>query len=326
MSMLDSHEHVDNERGGAAAEERSAKVAVICFPLVILVGAVIAYLSPETFVGFKPLVNPMLMLIMFSMGLTITLPDLGEVARRPLPIIAGVACQFIVMPVSALLISRALGFNEAITFGLILLGSVPGGTASNVIAYLAKGDVALSVAMTSVSTLVSPLATPALMVLLTGRSAELNAAGMTISLLKVVLVPVLAGLALRWLAGKVVDRILPALPWISIAVIGFVMVIVVSGARDKLAVVGLVVVAGVALQNVIGFVFGYVSAKLLKEDEPACRTTSIEVATQNSGLAAAMSAQFYSPEAALPGAIAAMYANVSGAIFAAIMRHRHRAV
>ncbi|CAB0844090.1 bile acid:sodium symporter family protein [Corynebacterium diphtheriae] len=226
------------------------------------------------------------------------------------------------MPLSAVAISSILGFDQSLTIGLILLGSVPGGTASNVLAYLAKGDVALSVAMTSVSTLVSPFATPLIMLLLAGESAEVNASGMMVSLLKTVLIPVGFGLILRFFAQRFVDTVLPVLPWLSIVVIGIVMMTVVAGAHAKLALVGIVVVLGVAIQNLIGFIAGYWSARTVRQSEASCRTTSIEVATQNSGLAASMATQFFTPEAALPGAVATICANISGAIYEAIVRRK----
>ncbi|MBG9246509.1 bile acid:sodium symporter family protein [Corynebacterium diphtheriae bv. mitis] len=322
MSMVDSHEKQCGDTGEVTTEDRSSAIAVLVFPVLMIVGAIIAYQTPETFVGFKPYLNPMLMFIMFAMGLTITPPDLKEVARRPWPIVLGVVCQFIVMPLSAVAISSILGFDQSLTIGLILLGSVPGGTASNVLAYLAKGDVALSVAMTSVSTLVSPFATPLIMLLLAGESAEVNASGMMASLLKTVLIPVGFGLILRFFAQRFVDAVLPVLPRLSIVVIGIVMMTVVAGAHAKLATVGIVVVLGVAIQNFIGFIAGYWSARAVRQPEASCRTTSIEVATQNSGLAASMATQFFTPEAALPGAVATIYANISGAIYAAIVRRK----
>ncbi|MFA1461415.1 bile acid:sodium symporter family protein [Corynebacterium diphtheriae] len=321
MSMVDSHEKQCGDTGEVTTEDRSSAIAVLVFPVLMIVGAIIAYQTPETFVGFKPYLNPMLMFIMFAMGLTITPPDLKEVARRPWPIALGVVCQFIVMPLSAVAISSILGFDQSLTIGLILLGSVPGGTASNVLAYLAKGDVALSVAMTSVSTLVSPFATPLIMLLLAGESAEVNASGMMVSLLKTVLIPVGFGLILRFFAQRFVDTVLPVLPWLSIVVIGIVMMIV-AGAHAKLALVGIVVALGVAIQNLIGFIAGYWSARTVRQSEASCRTTSIEVATQNSGLAASMATQFFTPEAALPGAVATICANISGAIYEAIVRRK----
>ncbi|AKK08739.1 bile acid:sodium symporter family protein [Corynebacterium testudinoris] len=316
-TFADSHRTTTD---GTTVEDRSATLAVLVFPVAILIGAAIAFFNPSMMEPFGPHVSTMLMIIMFCMGLTLTMPDLSTIARRPWPIFIGVACQYIIMPLSAVAAAWMLGFSPELTVGLIMLGSVPGGTASNVIAYLAKGDVALSVAMTSVSTLISPIVTPLLMLWLAGQSTEVDAMGMTISLLKTVLIPVSAGLLIRLFAGKLVDKILPILPWLSIIVIVLVLMTVVARSASVLITVGLIAVAGVAIQNFIGFLAGYLLPKVLKQDVASCRTTSIEVATQNSALASGLAGQFFSPEAAIPGAIATVWSNITGAIFAAFCR------
>nr|WP_276622101.1 MULTISPECIES: bile acid:sodium symporter family protein [unclassified Corynebacterium] len=303
-------------------EGRSEKFAVFIFPLVIVLCAVVAFLAPDTFTPLSNYTNQLLMVIMFSMGLTLTLPDMALVAKRPIPIALAVVCQYIVMPVSALLISKAFGFNEAVTVGLILLGSVPSGTASNVMTYLAKGDVALSVAMTSVSTLVSPLMTPFLMLTLAGQTTAVDGAGMVWSLVQTVLVPVILGLVLRSVATKAVDFVLPVLPWVAIFGVGAVVMAVVSKSQEALMIVGFVVFIGVAIQNFVGYVCGYYLAKITRQREAVARTAAIEIATQNSGLASALALQFFTPEAALPGVVAAVWANITGAIYAAISRRR----
>ncbi|MCK7664162.1 bile acid:sodium symporter family protein [Corynebacterium sp. CCM 9185] len=319
MSLLDSHS-APHPPETADMEERSATLAVLAFPAVVIIGAFIAYLMPDTFIPLKSWISPGLMVIMFCMGLTLTLPDIGTVVKRPWPIFLGVVAQYIVMPLSAVVVAKALNFGPEVAVGLLMLGSVPGGTASNVIAYLAKGDVALSVAMTSVSTLLSPIVTPMLMLYLADAQADVDAGGMTWSLVKTVLIPVGLGLILRVFFDRFVNMILPVLPWLSIGTIGMVLMVVVALSADKLAVVGLVVLLGVIIQNLLGYVVGYYAPKLLGQKTAACRTTAIEVSTQNSGLASAMATQFFSPEAAIPGAIAAIWANVSGALYAAIVR------
>ena len=164
--------------------------------------------------------------------------------------------------------------------------------------------------------------TPLLMLWLAGQTAEVDGAGMMWSLVQTVLIPVGLGLLLRVIASKAVDKVLPALPWVAIAGIGGVVTAVVSKSQDKLVTVGLVVFIGVAIQNLIGFLFGYYMAKLARQREAAARTTAIEVATQNSGLASALALQFFTPEAALPGVVAAVWANVTGAVFSAIVRRK----
>lgn len=301
-------------------EDKSAALAVAAFPAVILIAAAAAFFFPSAFTPLAPHVTTMLMIIMFSMDLTLTIPDFQEVARRPIPILIGVVAQFVVMPLGAVGVAKLLGLGPELAIGLLLLGSVPGGTASNVIAYLAKGDVALSVAMTSISTLLSPIMTPLLMLLLAGADTDVNAGGLAMGLVKTVLVPVIGGLVIHIIAPKLVEKVMPVLPWLSIVAIGAVVCPSVAKSSEKLASAGLVLFIAVMVHNLLGYTLGYLAAKMFKENVAACRTMAIEVGTQNSGLATGMAGQFFSPEAALPGAVATVVHNVNGAIIAFFMR------
>lgn len=306
--------------GTAAREERSARIAVFAFPAFILLGAALALLVPDPFIPLADHISVMIALIMLCMGLTLTLPDFSLVIRRPLPIVVGVLAQFVIMPLGAVAVAKLLGLNPMLGIGLLMLGSVPGGTTSNVVAYLARGDVALSVTMTSVSTLLSPLVTPVIMLLLAGEETPVNGASMAWSLVETVLLPVLAGLVIRVIFNRFVTMILPTLPWLSILAIGGVVFPAVAKSSETLMHVGLLVIAAVILHNLIGYVLGYFAAKVFGFSVPVARTTAIEVATQSAGLASGMSGKYWSPEAAIPGAVAAVWHNVSGALFAFIMR------
>ena len=189
------HQAVDEET--IARSQRSGRIAVTVFPLLILAGGVIAFLTPSTFASWSDYVPYGLMLIMFGMGLTLRIPDFALVLKRPLVVLMGVLAQFTIMPLTALLIARVLDLPDQLAAGLILLGCVPGGTASNVVAYLAKGDVALSVTMTSISTLLSPIVTPILTLWLAGQYLPVEAGSMAISIVQIVVVPITAGLILR---------------------------------------------------------------------------------------------------------------------------------
>lgn len=303
-----------------AREDRSAAIAVTAFPVFILVGTALAWIFPEPFVPLGDYITQFLMIIMFGMGLTLTIPDFKEIAKRPLPILIGVIAQFVIMPLGAVLVAKILGLNPMLAVGLLMLGSVPGGTSSNVITYLARGDVALSVAMTSVSTLVSPIMTPILMLLLAGAETEVDGAGMAMTLVQTVLVPVVGGLVLRYLLDRWIGYIAPVLPWISILGIGGVVFPTVANNVDLLVQMGLIVFAAVLLHNVLGYALGYFTGKVLKMPESYSRTMAVEIGTQSAGLASGMSAKFFSPEAALPGACAAVLHNITGAIFSAIAR------
>lgn len=302
------------------AADRSAALAVAAFPAFILIGSIIAFVFPAPFLPWTQYITYFLMIIMFGMGLTLTIPDFKEVVRRPVPVIIGVVAQFVIMPVGAVGVAKLLGLNPALAVGLLMLGSVPGDTSSNVIAYLAKGDVALSVAMTSVSTLIAPFMTPILMLLLAGANVDVDAAGMAKTLAQTVLIPVIGGIVLRYMLDSWMEKISPVLPWISILGIGGVVFPTVAKNKDALLQVGAIVFLAVLLHNVFGYVLGYYAAKLTGQPESYRRTVAVEVGTQSAGLSSGMAGKFFAPEAALPGAVAAVLHNITGAIYAWLVR------
>lgn len=304
------------------AEEASARRAVTVFPLLILAGAAAAFFLPSAFDGWSGYVVPALMVIMFGMGLTLTLPDFALVARRPLIVLLGVAMQYTVMPLLALGIATVLDLPPALAAGLILVGCVPGGTSSNVVTYLARGDVALSVTMTAVSTLLAPLLTPFITLWLAGQYLPVPVGDMAASIFQIVVVPIAAGLVLRALLPKLVDRVQPALPWISVLAITFVVVAVVSASSAALAAAGLTLVLAVVLHNGLGYAVGYGLATALKIPVASRRAVSVEVGMQNSGLASGLATQYFSPEAALPGAIFSVWHNISGGLLASLWGRR----
>lgn len=302
------------------AKDRSAAFAVAAFPVFILIGSTIAFFFPQPFLPLTQYITYFLMIIMFGMGLTLTIPDFREIARRPIPVLIGVVAQFVIMPLGAVFIAKLFGLNPMLAVGLLMLGSVPGGTSSNVIAYLSKGDVALSVAMTSVSTLIAPIMTPIIMLLLAGAEIQVDAAGMARSLAKTVLIPVIGGILLRYLLDAWMEKISPILPWISIIGIGGVVFPTVAKNKEALIEVGLIVFLAVLAHNVFGYVLGYYTSKVAGQPETYRRTVAIEVGTQSAGLSSGMAGQFFAPEAALPGAVAAVLHNITGAVYASLVR------
>ncbi|SDN67871.1 bile acid:Na+ symporter, BASS family [Actinomyces ruminicola] len=303
-------------------EDRSAYIAVTVFPLLILLAFAAAMLAPEALSPLAAGTNYALGIIMFGMGLTLTVPDFALVVRRPLPVLVGVAAQFVVMPIIAWTLTRIFQLDPALAAGVILVGCAPGGTSSNVISYLSRGDVALSVTMTSISTLLAPLMTPLLTQWLAGQYMPVDGGSMALSIVKIVLVPVVGGLVVRALLGRFVEPLLPVMPWISVLGICYVVIAVVSGSAAKIASAGLLVLLVVALHNCLGYLLGYLIGRVTSRDEKASRTTAIEVGMQNSGLAAGLAAQYFSPEAALPGAVFSIWHNLSGAVVAALFRRR----
>ncbi len=314
------------EATGTAAqrEDRSARVAVTVFPVLVLGAAFFGFFVTGPSLALLPWVNLLLGVIMFGMGLTLTVPDFALVARRPWPVLIGVVAQFVIMPLVGLGVSVALQLPAELAAGVILVGCAPGGTSSNVITYLSRADTALSVTMTSISTLLAPLLTPLLTLLLAGQYMEVSAGAMALTIVKIVLLPVIGGLVIRLLFSRLVDTVLPVLPWVSVIAISMVVAAVVANSAEQIVSAGLLVLLAVVLHNGLGYLLGYGAGRLLRQPIRSARTISIEVGMQNSGLAAGLAAQYFSPVAALPGAVFSIWHNLSGAVLAAVYRRTAR--
>lgn len=267
-------------------------------------------------------ISVLLGVVMFGMGLATRLADFKVVFSRPRDIAVGCAAQFTVMPALAWTLARLFGLDEALTVGVVLVGCCPGGTASNVITYLAKGDLALSVGMTGVSTLLAPLLTPALTLLLAGRTVDVHACGMFVNILWVVILPILLGLAVRRFFPNATERAVRFMPTVSSVAIAVIIALVVAANAKRLWAGGATVFVVVILHNVGGLALGYLIAAALRLAEPKRRALCIEVGMQNSGLAASLAAVHFAayPMAAVPGAIFSVWHNVSGAFVARLFR------
>lgn len=272
----------------------------------------LALLYPPTFSWIAPHISLGLGIIMFGMGLTLKFQDFTRVVRQWRMVTMGVGLQYLLMPTIAWTLCQILDLPPAVAVGVILLGCCPSGTASNVITYFAKADVPLSVVMTLVSTLLAPLATPLLMELFAGHRVQVDFWAMVRSVFWIVVFPLLDGLILRHFLR---DRLQPAIkifPAISALTICAVIACVVSlNQKHILDFPGLVILA-IILHNGLGYITGFWGARVLGADTLSARTISIEVALQNSGLAAALATVFFGPQAALPGAIFSLWQNISG--------------
>ena len=288
--------------------------------IVVLVAAIALFL-PSSFLWVDTwAINPMLGVIMFGMGLTLSPQDFRIVFSRPKDIIIGCLAQFTVMPLLALGLSWAFALPKELALGVILVGCCPGGTASNVITYLAKGDLALSVGMTATSTLLAPLLTPLLVLMLAGTMVEVDTIGMLLSIVYVVIAPIAVGLIFQRYLPKFTKEIVPYLPAFSSIAIALVVGIIVAHNADRLLVGGMIVVLVVVLHNLCGLSLGYVIGRLLGLAEPKKRAISIEVGMQNSGLASSLATLHFAafPLATIPGAIFSVWHNISGALVARI--------
>ncbi|GAA0343316.1 bile acid:sodium symporter family protein [Streptomyces blastmyceticus] len=311
-------------QGGPTAD-RTARLAVTVFPLLVLAAGGVGLAAPAHFTGWAPAVPYLLGVVMFTMGLTLTPPDFRAVAKRPWAVGLGLVAHYVIMPGLGWLIATVLDLPPQLAAGVILVGCAPSGTASNVVTYLARGDVALSVSVATVSTLVAPLVTPPLTLLLADRFLDVDAGAMVGDILRTVLVPVLGGALVRAFAGRYVDRVLRALPWVSALTISVIVLVVVSGSAARIKDAAGLVLLAVVLHNTLGLALGYASGRLARLGWPASRAMAFEVGMQNSGLAASLATAHFSPAAALPAAVFSVWHNVSGAAVAAWMSRSRRA-
>jgi BASS family bile acid:Na+ symporter len=286
------------------------------FALWVILFAVLGFILPDTFKQLTPYIVTLLGIIMFGMGLTLSLDDFREVARRPVEVAIGVASQFVIMPAIAVILTMVIPMSPEVAAGVILVGCCPGGTSSNVMTYLSKGDVALSVACTSVTTLAAPLVTPFLVWLFASQYLPVDAMAMLISILKVVLLPLALGFALQKLMPGIVTAAVPALPLVSVTGIVLIVAAVVGASKPAIASTGFLIFLVVVLHNGIGYLLGYLAAKFSGLSVAKRKAIAIEVGMQNSGLGAALANAHFSPVAAVPSAIFSVWHNISGALLA----------
>ncbi len=286
------------------------------FPALAVLAALLAYIRPEIFDSFAGLIVPLLTVVMFMMGLNLTLKHFLTVFLQPQKIAVGTILQFLIMPLAAFLISHALSLESELLTGMVLLGCCPGGTASNVICYLARGNLALSISLTMVSTFLSVLATPFLTFLYLGQAVEVPVMDMVLSIAQVVILPVMAGLLINTYQAERLKKYSNIFPAVSVLAIVLIIGIVVALNHDNMALLSGALLVAIILHNLFGFGSAYGLSKLLHYDESSCRTIAIEVGMQNSGLAVALATQFYTSIAALPGALFSLWHNLSGSLLA----------
>lgn len=294
------------------------------FALWVVLFAGIALIFPEAFVWLKAYIAWMLGIIMFGMGMTMTVDDFKGVLHSPKAVVIGVAAQFIVMPGLAYGLCQLFQLPPEIAIGVILVGCCPGGTASNVITYMAKGNTALSVACTSVSTLLAPVLTPAIFYLLASQWIEMNALSMLGSILQVVLFPIILGLIVRAVLKSKVDSYIQVMPLISVVAIVAIVAAIIAGSKTQILQSGLLILGVVALHNGLGYLLGFWASRLFKLPYADCKAVAVEVGMQNSGLGVALAAVHFaaSPITAVPSAIFSLWHNISGPVLASYWASR----
>ncbi|MES9827602.1 MAG: bile acid:sodium symporter family protein [Candidatus Thiodiazotropha sp.] len=292
------------------------------FPVWALLFSLVAYGEPDIFVDMKPAIVPLLGVVMFGMGMTLTWKNFTDILKKPVVIGFGVLMQYMVMPFAAWSIAVLFGLPPYLMAGLVLVGACPGGTASNVVCFLARGDVALSITLTTASTLLAIIATPILTWLYVGQKVPVPVASMLWSIFKIVLLPVTLGVLVNTLFGRKLGAFKHIFPLLSVLAIVVIIAIIVALNRSNLANMGMAIALAVIMHNLIGLAGGYWVPKFLGWDERVCRALAIEVGMQNSGLGVALAVKYFSVAAALPGALFSIWHNLTGSMLAGYWSRR----
>ena len=286
------------------------------FPVWAILCSAWAYASPGVFIPLKSSITLLLGLIMLGMGMTLKAEDFAQILKRPVPVAVGVGLQFLLMPLFGWLVGTMLRLPPELFTGHVLVGSCPGGTASNVITYLAKADVPLSITLTALTNLLAVVATPLLTFLYIGKTVLVPMAGMLVSILEVVILPVIVGVCINTLWGSRVKRFENIFPAVSVVGIVLVIATVVALNRDSIGHAGFSVILAVILHNGFGLAGGYLGARAFRLPVNQARTIGIEVGMQNSGLGVALALKHFTPLTALPSAIFSIWHNLSGSLLA----------
>lgn len=305
------------------------KISTICnkyFALLVIIIAIIALMRPNTFLWVVPRVSLLLGIIMFGMGMTLKKEDFKEVFTRPKDVLVGIIAHYIIMPAVAYALCVFLKLPKDIAIGVILVGCCPSGTASNVMCFIAKGDLALSVCISSISTILAPIFTPALILLLAGKWVDIPAAALFVDISKIVILPIVLGVVFNKVAGKTASRVVNVLPIVSVIAIVLIVGGVVGANSKKLITTAAIAIGAVVLHNLFGFLFGYLVAKAMKMDYAKRKAVSFEVGMQNSALGVSLAMNFFSPVSAIPAAIFSVWHNISGPTLASYWASKFKKV
>lgn len=292
----------------------------LTFLIVLSLFSVLGFIFSQPFSLLKPYIVPLLMVIMLSMGLTLTAEDFKRIFRKPHRILYGSLLQFTIMPLSGFFLSKVFGLGQDLEVGVVLVGSAPGGTASNLITYISGGSLPYSISMTTLSTMISPLVTPLWTWALVGKAVHVPFLGIALTTLKIVIAPVLMGMVLRRVARSVVSKLEPTLPYVSIFSISLIIGVIFALNRDKFADLSLTITMMVLIHNLTGFLLGFLFGKIAGLDNKLAKTLSIEVGMQNSGLSTVLALKFFSSLSALPSALFSLSQNLLGVLIAIVFR------
>ena len=295
-------------------------LATNLFPLWVIVFSIWAYFDSQTWTTLQTFVIPLLSIVMFSMGLTLKTKDFYRIFKNFKIILLGIFLQFLLMPGIGYFLISIFDLETVIAIGILLVGTAPGGTASNVICYLAKGDIALSISLTTCSTFLAVFFMPTLFWLYTGTDIDVPILQMMLSIFKIIILPVTLGVILNSLNLKFLNKIKNALPLIAITAIVIIIATIIGSSSDQILIYGWLILLIVIFHNLLGFIFGYYSCYLLNLDKKTSRTIAIEVAMQNSGLATALAIKYFGAISAIPAAFYSVWHNISGSLIASFWK------
>ncbi len=288
--------------------------------LILVVLSSAGFLFDMFFKGFRDLIVPLLVLIMLSMGITLTTEDFKRILRRPHIIFYGAFLQFSIMPLTGFILARLFGLSTDLLVGVVLAGSAPGGTASNLITYISRGDLSYSISMTTLSTVLSPLFTPLWTLLLAGKFVPVPFTGMVAATLKIVVLPVVIGMGLRYFLKERIAKIEPFLPYLAVFSISFIIAVIFALNKERLKDASSLVLCVVLAHNLLGFFMGFLFGKIAGLDNKLAKTLSIEVGMQNSGLSTVLALKFFSQLSALPSAVFSLSQNILGVLLSFVFR------
>lgn len=295
------------------------------FALFVLAAAIICYFQPKLITWVLPYVSYLLGIVMFGMGMTLKRSDFSEVFKRPKDVIFGVCAHYLIMPLVAYILCLVFRLPAAVAVGVLLVGCCPSGTSSNVMCYLAKGDVALGVSIGAVSTLIAPVMLPFILWLLAGRWVNIPAGSLFVSVVEIVIIPIVLGVLVNTLFGKQVQKATEALPLIStVSIILIAGGVVAANSATLFAASTLILIPVVILHNLLGYALGFLFSRLLGMNHAKSRAITFEVGMQNSALGVTLAMAFFSPVAAVPGTLFSVWHNMSGSALATYWSSRRR--
>jgi bile acid:Na+ symporter, BASS family len=312
----------------AIAFRGNEKLKGLSFTLIIFGTVSLSMYHPEYFLQWgefklSNLITPLIQLIMFGMGTSMSMKDFAAVIKTPKGVAIGISSQFIIMPLVGFMLAKATGFPPEIAAGIILIGCSPSGLASNVMCYLAKANLALSLTVTALTTLLAPLVTPFLMKIFAGELVEINVLKMMWDISKMIIIPIGAGLIFNWLLTGKSRWLDSAMPFVSMFGIAFILTIIVAAGRDSLLKIGLLLLVVVLIHNMCGYLLGYWSGRLFNLSEKDCRTIAIEVGMQNAGLASGIAKEMGKiATMGLAAAVFGPFMNITGSILASWWHNR----